>query len=258
MRTITLRPLASHLVPIEAEALTADGLAKLSVEEMETLDLWLGNRRTKLCDLFAIETDGGPAPIEETTIILDGDFSRVKRIGERMSAGEIHALGDLGMHAGAGMSGGNILVKGSASDWLGREMRGGSIEVKGDAGNYVGSGYRGERCGMRGGSILVRGSAGVFLGEHMCGGSIHVLGNAGDYPGAANGGGTISIGGDTHLPGAEMTKGSISVGGRTTVLPGFQFQDEVEVEGLTYRRYVGDLVENGEGELLLALAQQSA
>ncbi len=111
---------------------------------------------------------------EETTVILEGDFSRVKRIGENMSAGTVEVRGDVGMRAGSGMKGGVLRVQGNADDWLGREMRGGKIIVLGNAGNYAGAGYRGEKCGMRGGEIEIEGQAGAYLGEHMCGGSIRV------------------------------------------------------------------------------------
>ena len=77
-------------------------------------------------------------------------------------------------------------------------------------------------------------------------------GDAGDFPGAANQGGTIYIGGSAYLPGAEMTKGAITVGGKARVLPSYQRADVVTVEGKEYQKYLGDMVENGKGELLVA------
>ena len=105
---------------------------------------------------------------------------------------------------------------------------------------------------MRGGEILIEGSAGDYLGEHLCGGTITVRGNAGDFPGIANRGGVIVIGGDAHLPGAEMASGTITVRGRARVLPSYQYQETVEIDGLSLKKFLGDLVDNGKGELYAA------
>jgi formylmethanofuran dehydrogenase subunit C len=254
MRTISIKPLRGFEVSIEAEVISPERMAALSLDQIGALAVWLGNRQSLLSDLFLVEGDEAPASPAETLIRLEGDFSRVKRIAEGMSAGTVEVLGDAGMHAGNGMKGGLLSITGSADDWLGREMREGKIVVAGDAGNYVGAGYRGEKCGMRGGEIEISGSAGAYLGEHMCGGSIRVNGDAGDFPGAANQGGTIYIGGSTYLPGAEMTKGAITVKGGTRVLPSYQKAEVVQVEGREFQKYLGDLVENGKGELLVAVS----
>ncbi|HWQ20554.1 MAG TPA: formylmethanofuran dehydrogenase subunit C [Methanotrichaceae archaeon] len=253
MRTITLRPLRAIGVPLEAEKISPDVFAPLSLSQIRSLEAFQGNRKTKIADHFKVEGDEAVALVDETTIRLEGDFSRVKRIGENMNAGTVEILGSVGMRAGSGMKGGIIRVDGDADDWLGREMRGGKILVSGNAGNYVGSGYRGEKCGMRGGEIEIGKSAGAYLGEHMCGGTIRVSGNAGDFPGAANQGGTIVIGGSTFLPGAEMAKGTITVRGKAAVLPSYKKAEVAQIEGLDYQKYIGDLVENGKGELYVAL-----
>lgn len=253
MRTITISPLKAFDISVEAEKISPDKFASLTLGQIRSLEVWQGNRKRKLSDLFKVGGDEDPSKPEETLIRLVGDFSRVKRIGEGMSAGTVDAADSVGMHAGNSMSGGLLNIGGNADDWLGREMRGGKIVVSGNAGNYAGSGYRGEKCGMRGGEIQITGNAGVYLGEHMCGGSIHVSGDAGDFPGAANQGGTIFIGGSTYLPGAEMTKGTIIVRGSVKVLPSFQKADIVSLDGVDHQKYVGDLVENGKGELLVSL-----
>lgn len=118
--------------------------------------------------------------------------------------------------------------------------------------DYVGAGYRGESCGMRGGEIRIEGSAGDYLGEHLCGGKITVLGDAGDFPGIANRGGVIVIGGNAHLPGAEMASGAITVFGRARVLPSYQRQETVEIDGQSLKKFLGDLVDGGKGELYVA------
>ncbi len=256
MREIVIAPRREFRVPVEAEKISPDVFAPLSIEEIGKIEVWEGNRRTALSDLFEVSGDDGPTKPEETLISLSGDLSRVKRVGEKMTCGRILAEGDLGMHAGNGMAGGEIEIEGRAGDWLGREMRSGKIIVRGDAGDYVGAGYRGETCGMRGGEILIEGSSGDYLGEHLCGGKITVLGNAGDFPGIANRGGVIVIGGDAHLPGAEMASGTITVKGRARVLPSYQYQETVEVDGLSLKKFLGDLVDNGKGELYAASVEE--
>ena len=252
MRKVIIKPLREFQVPVEAERISPDVFAPLSIEEIRRLEIWEGNRKVTLSDLFMISGDDEPAPPGDNEIFLYGDFSRVKRIGEKMTSGTVVVKGDVGMHAGNGMSGGEILVEGSADDWLGREMRGGKITVSGDAGEYVGAGYRGESCGMRGGEILVKGSVGDYLGEHLCGGTITVGGDAGDFPGIANRGGAIVIGGNAHLPGAEMASGTITVRGRARVLPSFQRLETVEIDGIRFDKFLGDLVDDGKGELFAA------
>lgn len=256
MRQIRIEPRRGFRVPVEAERISPDVFAPLSIEEMRSLQVWEGNRKVTLSDLFEISGDDEPGPPEETVISLSGDFSGVKRIGENMTCGKIAVSGDVGMHAGNGMAGGEILIDGNAGGWLGREMRGGKIAVCGDAGDYVGAGYRGESCGMRGGEIRIEGSAGDYLGEHLCGGTITVGGDAGDFPGIANRGGTIVIGGDAHLPGAEMASGTITVRGRARVLPSFQRQETVEIDGLSFDKFLGDLVDGGKGELYAAWVEE--
>jgi len=251
MRTITITPRAEFRISIEAEVISPDRFAPLSLEQIKNLTIWQGNRKKILSDLFEVEGDDALAGAEETTIRLARGFSRVKRIAEGMTAGVVEASGSLGMHAGNNMKGGLLQIAGNADDWLGREMRGGRIVVMGDAGNYVGSGYRGEKCGMRGGDIEIKGRCGAYLGEHLCGGSIRVEGDAGDFPGAANQGGCIFIGGSTHLPGAEMSKGTITVNGEAKILPSFQKMEIVQLEGGAYQKYAGDGVANGKGELFV-------
>jgi formylmethanofuran dehydrogenase subunit C len=255
LRTITIRLPQSIFISLDAENITPDKIAPLTLSQIRSLSVWQGNRKMHLEDFFHIEGDESTAKPDETVVRLDGNFSRVKRIAEEMSCGIVEVYGNIGMHAGAKMNGGLLQVQGDAGDWLGREMHGGKIIVSGNAGNYAGSGYRGEKCGMRGGEIEILGSAGAYLGEHMCGGSIIVHGDAGDFPGAVNQGGTIFIGGSTFLPGAEMTKGTITVKGQAMLTPSYQKMEVVSIDGLEYQKFVGDIVENGKGEIFLANVQ---
>jgi formylmethanofuran dehydrogenase subunit C len=166
MRNITIAPKNAFRISVEAENISTDKFAPLTLGQINSLVVWQGNRQKKLSDLFIVEGDDAPAKAEELTIRLIGDFSQVKRIAEGMTAGQVLAEESVGMHAGNNMLGGLLSIAGNADDWLAREMRGGKVVVMGNAGNYLGGGYRGEKCGMRGGEIEVRGSAGAYLGEH--------------------------------------------------------------------------------------------
>jgi formylmethanofuran dehydrogenase subunit C len=67
-----------------------------------------------------------------------------------------------------------------------------------------------------------------------------------------NRGGKIYIGGSTYLPGAEMAQGTITIRGQARLLPSYQKVEVVDINGINYQKYIGDLVENGKGELFSA------
>src|ERR687897_1705576 len=101
--TLTLRE--QPAVPLEAEVLSADRLAGASREEIEVLPVWHGNERTRVGEFFAVSGAGDD-------VRLEGDLSRVKLVGARMTSGRLTVAGDVGMHAGAGMRGGELRVEG--------------------------------------------------------------------------------------------------------------------------------------------------
>ncbi len=248
MKVITIKPKKQLRVSVEAENITPDNFADKTEEEIKAIEAWMGNQKTTLGELFLIKVEGS-GEIQDTKILMEGDFSRVKRIGEGMTSGLIMIKGDVDMHLGAKMKGGKITVSGNADSWVGREMQGGEIIIEGNAGYYVGSGYRGETCGMRGGRIVVMGNVRDFLGEHMCGGEIIVKGDAGLLPGLSNNGGKIVIEGSTSMPGSEMKQGTIIVGKVEEMMPVFKSEDREVIDGVTYKKYVGDVVVNGKGLL---------
>lgn len=251
MQTVTIKPKKDIRISVEAENISPDKFAGRSEKDILSLEAYLGNQKTTLGELFSVKVEGTGAAAD-TKIVMEGDFSRVKRIGEGMTAGLIIIKGSADMHLGAKMSGGKITVTGNVDSWAGREMRGGEIIVEGDAGYYLGAGYRGETCGMRGGKITVMGNALDFTGEHMCGGEIIVKGNAGILPGLSNNGGKIVIGGNTSRPGSEMAKGTIIVNGTVEeMVPVFKQEGTEAVDGVTYRKYTGDAVVNGKGILYI-------
>ncbi|MCX9082488.1 MAG: formylmethanofuran dehydrogenase subunit C [Candidatus Methanoperedens sp.] len=249
MQTITIKPKKEMKISVEAENICPDKFAGKTEKEIQSLEAWVGNQKTTLGELFSIIVEGS-APAADTKILMEGDFSRVKRIGEGMTCGLVIINGNVDMHLGNKMSGGNISVKGNVDSWAGREMKGGELIIEGNAGYYLGSGYRGETCGMRGGKITLLGNALDFVGEHMCGGEIIVKGNTGILPGLSNNGGKIVIEGNTSRPGSEMSKGTIIINGIVDeMMPVFKFEGNEDLDGVTYKKYTGDVISNGKGLL---------
>jgi formylmethanofuran dehydrogenase subunit C len=156
MAEIKLIPKGKIGITVEAEVIRPDAFLGLSKEKIETLAVWQGPRELPLSEFFEVEIQDGENPAE-TKIIIDGDVSRVKRIGQGMKAGKIEILGSAGMHLGAEMAGGSIFVQGSADSWAGMEMKGGLLQIAGSAGDHVGSAYRGSWRGMTGGRSRSRG-----------------------------------------------------------------------------------------------------
>jgi formylmethanofuran dehydrogenase subunit C len=266
---LTLRYRGTTTIPVEAECLTPDHLAGKSPAEIAALPVQHGNAPAPLGEFFTVEGDAGDGQLR-----IEGDCRRVKWIGAGMTRGRIEVHGDAGMHTGAEMRGGEIELSGSAGDWLGAEMRGGRIHIHGDAGHLVGATYRGGAVGMRGGTILIEGKAGNEVGSGMRRGLIAVGGDTGDFPAVSLIAGSVFVFGRPGLrPGAGMKRGTLVLaGGPPTLLPTFRLDCEFRpvflriylrqlrqwgfpvAESLldaTWRRYSGDLVGLGKGEVLV-------
>jgi formylmethanofuran dehydrogenase subunit C len=263
-----LRYHGTTTIPVEAECLTPDNLTGKSQAQIAALPVHYGNALAPLGDFFSVEGDSA-----DKEILIEGDCGRVKRIGAGMASGRITIRGDVGMHLGAEMTGGEIHVYGRAGDWVGAEMRGGRIHVHGDAGNLVGAAYRGGQIGMRGGVVLIEGKAGNEVGAHMRRGLIAVGGDVGDFVGVAMiAGGVFVFGRTGPRPGAGMKRGTLALGGDMPgLLPTFRYDCDYRPVFLSlylrqlrawnfpvhdrlftgsWRRYSGDLIEMGKGEVL--------
>ena len=145
-------------VPLEADAISPDNFVGKTAAEIKKLELYHGKEVVKLGDFF--DVTGKSTDIKDTKIIIDGDLSNVKRVGEKMTDGEIIINGNVGMHVGNQMEGGKITVNGNADDWAGAMLQGGELEINGNAGHYVGAAYRGFWQGMQNGMIKVKGKVG--------------------------------------------------------------------------------------------------
>jgi len=248
MATITLKPFNTPELIIECNNITPDAFAGKTPAEIAELEIFEGKVREKLGDFFSVTGSSGNTAAE-TDILIDGDCSRVKYLGSKMTAGTITVNGNADMYVGGWMKGGKIHVKGNVDSFCGIAMEGGEIEVDGNAGNYVGCAYRGDWRGMRGGTIHIHGSAGNDIGTFMLGGTIIIDKNAFIHVSTHAEGGTVVIKGDVEgRVGGQMVKGDIYVFGNVQyMLPGFKeidrVQKEIAGESATFRHYIGDLGE---------------
>lgn len=255
-------------IPIEAECIRLDTVAGKTPAEIAALPVQHGNTVAALGEFFHVTGDAA-----DGEVTVEGDCSRVKWIGTGMRRGRLTIRGNVGMHLGSAMQGGDIEVYGSTGDWVGAEMRGGRIHVHGDAGNLVGAAYHGSRVGMRGGVILIEGKAGSEVGATMRRGLIAIGGPVGDFPGMGLIAGSLFLFGPGGArPGAGMKRGTIAFLGPPpplldTFRPACTYQPvfitlylrQLRAWGFPvadrflgghWRRYAGDLLAGGKGEIL--------
>ncbi|MBN1329551.1 MAG: formylmethanofuran dehydrogenase subunit C [Candidatus Heimdallarchaeota archaeon] len=255
-------------IPIEAETISPDIFLNKSIEQIAELFIWRGNRQVPLKELFTISIDSNlNCKLEELKIILQGDLSNFKRIGQEMTGGEILINSSIGMHLGFQMKGGKIVVNGDADDFAGANMEGGELIIKGNAGHYLGGSIRGDWRGMLGGKIYVEGNVGNETGVWMRNGLIKIGGNAPMFLGMHMHKGLIIIDGDVEeRVGAEMTGGVIVVKGTLhKLLPSFAYQKKIkeikveyyeEIKG-NFIEFIGDLAERKQGLLYLDESKNS-
>ncbi len=255
-------------VPLEAEVISTDYLHGKTAKQVKKLTLFHGNNEVPLSDFFTVTGD-----VVEDQLEVEGDLSKVKLLGNKMSSGRLTIKGDVGAHLGAEMTGGEILVEGNAQDWVGREMSDGRIIIKGNAGHLVGSAVRGSSTGMQGGEIIVHGNVKNEAGNGMRRGLIAIGGDSGDFTGVNMKAGTIFVLGKLgQRPGAGMVRGSIISTQPAQLLPTFTYNttfqpsflrnyliyfrklgfaiDKEHING-KYQRWSGDSLELNKGEVLL-------
>lgn len=260
MKQITLTLKKPPALSLEAENISPDVFAGKSRGEIGSLTIFHGAKELPLKDFFEVQGSGAEKA-GDIRVIVEGDLSRIKRIGQGMTGGEIVIKGDAGLYVGADMRGGRIVVEGDAGAFAGQQMRDGELIIKGNAGNYLGSSYRGNWRGMRGGTIIVEGSAGSENGEFMIGGKIHIKGDCGPFVGLHMKKGLIIVDGAVSgRAGAQMIGGTIVInGGIDNMLPSFKLKGEQEnlsIDGETfegvYLEYSGDHAEpRAKGRLYL-------
>jgi formylmethanofuran dehydrogenase subunit C len=268
--SIKLKYRGETSVPVEVEGLTPDWACDKSQAEIERFEIFHGNRKLPLAEMFEVTGDASDKRFD-----WEGNLAGVHWIGAHMRSGELHVHGPAGRHVGSELRGGEIRVEGDAGGWVGAEMRGGLIHVRGSAGHLVGAAYRGSAKGMLGGTLIVDGDAGNEIGLSMAGGTIVIGGAAGDMLGFNILDGTIVVLGDCGIrAGAGMRAGTIGLIGPQPppLLPSFRHDRTVEPDKLiallrdlrdkglpidesrvpaTVDIYVGDSVADGSGEICL-------
>ncbi len=268
--TITLRNKTS--IPVEVDSIELETVVTQTSDQVKSTLVQYGNKQLALGEFF--DVSGSAA--EDWEIVWEGNCSHVKMIGNKLSSGRVRVEGNAGMHLGAEMTGGEIIVNGNAGDWVGAEMHGGRIHVHGNAGHLIGAVYRGGRRGMTGGEILIDGNAGNEIGHTMRRGLIAIGGRSGDGTGFNMIAGSVFLFGETGIRlGAGMRRGTIGLfDGETApdMLSTFKFAGvflptflrfyllELQARGFClpdgcmnaeYRRYCGDYLESGKGEILI-------
>ena len=257
---IVLTPLRKFEVPVQATCLNPDAFQGKSTAEIAQLPITEGNQPLTLGDLFKIEE----TPDQTPNITINGDVSKVKRIGQGMKTGEIVINGNVGMHTGEKMAGGKITINGNADGWTGSQMKGGIIEIHGDANDYLASPYRGSDTGMRGGIIIVDGKVGSDSACYMKGGVIKIKGDAGRFLGYHMSDGVIYVEKTcASRVGPCMTGGKIVIAGALeevmptftidSVKPKVKIDDTQTVQGPFYV-FLGDLAQHGTGKLFVSKA----
>ena len=261
---------ASTSIPVEVEGLTPSAVRGMTLAEIERFDIFHGNRKIPLAELFEVRGDPQDGRFE-----FEGDLAGVHWIGAQMSEGEIHVHGNAGRHVGSEMTGGAIHIHGSTSDWVGGEMHGGLIHVHGNAGHLIGSAYRGSKTGMTGGTILVDGSAGNEVALTLRRGLVAIGGSCGDFVGANLIAGTVLVvGACGNRPAPNMRRGTVCLlgGNPPNLLVSFRksavfkppflrllfrhlrtigFAVPGECDEANYSLYHGDHVSVGRGEILI-------
>lgn len=130
---LTLRPGA--VGPIDGSAVRPDAFAALSEAEIARLPL-PAPVPAALGDVFDVA--GG----HSDDVWLEGELSRVHRLGSGMRGGRILARGPLGDEAGARMRRGLVAIAGGAGERTGLEAIAGTILVLGDLGRDAGFGLK--------------------------------------------------------------------------------------------------------------------
>jgi formylmethanofuran dehydrogenase subunit C len=263
--TLTSRPAQ----PVDLSPLLPQRLAGMTRSEIGALELASGNRRLRVDQLFSIAGDPGPAlEIRDGCGLLQG-------VGAGMTQGDIVVRGDVGAYLGAGMTGGTVTVHGNAGAFAASGMRDGEIRIGGDTGDFLGAALPGDHQGMRGGVVLVGGNVGDRAGDRMRRGALLIEGNAGDYCASRMVAGTLAVWGTVgRFPGLAMRRGTLLLQQPPAALPPtfnesgtFPFTfltllarawrtlpglfGTLPESGLQYQRFMGDLANDGRGEILI-------
>lgn len=258
---------------VDVSPLIPEHLVSLSLRELSSIPLQVGNRCFQTGELFAIEKQSK----EALSLIFQGAHTaKLDYVGCKMTSGDILVEGDAGSYTGMQVKGGRLVIKGSVGAYAACEMQGGQVIISKEAGDFLGSGRPGRQKGMSGGVVLVKGKVGDRAGDQMRRGTLLIEGSAGTYLGSRLIAGTIGVLGEVgeHI-GYGMKRGTLLLATSPTDLP-ITFDDcgihtlgfiPLLLKGFSglgtcfsemcdtlkrVRRYTGDLSNLGKGEILIA------
>jgi formylmethanofuran dehydrogenase subunit C len=264
-----------HYRAVELDGVTPDRVAALAEPAITALPIRVDGRTAVLGELFRVSGSG------VARLRLEGDLRCCHGVGAGTRAGDLVVVGSVGDRAGAEMSGGTILVQGSAGDEAGLAMSGGTLRVTGDAGHRVAAAMAGASKGMTGGELIVGGSVGDDVAARVRRGLVVVGGDTGRGPGRSMIAGTLVVMGRCGSDAVHGNKrGSLVALGPVEVPATYAYACTYEPgfirllmthlsrrHGLSiprgaldgsYRRYCGDAVGIGKGEILQLVAGASA
>jgi formylmethanofuran dehydrogenase subunit C len=201
---------------LDLRGITPLALAGLGAGAIEQWPVGHGRSFVPVAEFFSVQA------LSSDALVLEGDLSRVDRIGWKMDGGQMVVEGSAGDQAGACMIAGTLQIKGSAGVLAACEMAGGTLSIDGDAGDFGASTLPGSMDGMRGGTLVVKGNAGDRFGDRMRRGTVLVFGNAGDFLASRLVAGTIAVGGRAGAQvGYGMRRGSVvfAAGAKAAELP---------------------------------------
>lgn len=268
MNAVTLSLRAAPDLAVDCSPLNPDRLAGLSLEAIAALALPMGNGSVPVGELFELDREAGEG------VVIRHACDRLDRVGAGMSGGALRVVGDVGGWLAFGLTGGRVEVSGNAGAFAASGMAAGTLHVRGRVGDFLGAAQAGDKQGMLGGLVVVDGDAGDRVGDHLRRGMLLIGGDAGDYCGARMLAGTIVVRGRCGaLTGFGMKRGTLLLGEHPELPATFNDCGTQELMFLRLfarhlaavggaaaafapaservRRYVGDLGNGGQGEILI-------
>src|SRR5262245_37851330 len=100
---LVLKYFGESTVPVEVEGFTPDWACDKSLAEIERFEIFDGNRKVPLAEMFRVSGDATDKRFD-----FEGNLAGVHWIGAHMLSGQIHVRGPGGRHIGSQMRGGEI------------------------------------------------------------------------------------------------------------------------------------------------------
>ena len=129
MNTVTLTVKKAPELFLECEHVNPDAFAGKTADQIAKLGVYQGKEISTLGEYFTIAGEAG-ATAAETKIVINGDCTKMKYIGAKMTAGEVVVNSSCDMYTGSWMKGGKLVVNGDVHSFCGLAMAGGEFTIK--------------------------------------------------------------------------------------------------------------------------------